>query len=81
VVQNRDLLSAVEARDLDLPFEHDVEAVHDGPLVEEEVSGLQVELPAVRLQRLDLLGRETLLVPSFTHHASAPVDRSLSTLA
>src|SRR5215208_1583882 len=80
VVQNRDLLSAVETRDFDLPFEHDVEAVHDGPLVEEEVSGLQAELTRVRHQHLDLRGRENLLLPSIRHHASAPMGRSLSTV-
>src|SRR5829696_1754014 len=78
---NRYLHMAVEARDLDLPLEHDVEAIHYGPLVEEEVSGLQPRLPAVRHKRLDLLGCEPLLLPSITHHASAPMGRSLSTVS
>src|SRR3712207_6917395 len=41
------------ARDLDLSLQHDVEAVHHGSLVEEEVSRLQAELLTIGLQRLD----------------------------
>jgi hypothetical protein len=83
VVYERNLLRAVEARDVYPTLQNNVEAVHGGGLVEEKVACLQNELLTVRPQRLDLLGRESLFllcdaqVVGGAHHAPASILRSL----
>jgi hypothetical protein len=75
-----DLLLAVEARNPHFTLEQDVEAVDDGVLIEEVVSGLHLEFSAVGQECLELTGRKGLLLPRIlrrAHHAPASLRRSL----
>src|SRR5215210_1828691 len=87
MLNERRLLRAVQARDINPSFKYDVEAVYGGLLVEEEVPLLQPQFSAVWHQRLDLPGREPLLFPRGprivrgAHYAPASIRRSLPATA